>query len=217
MDRLDEGQITVHNLEPKTIGKIGLAPGKVGKAVSFPGRGEHVDLGPFDDTCLGNVTMCKYGFTVSFWISFKRLRDNSYYVASGVTGFAVLSYGKRLYASVHREDRQWQTSISGIEKNVWYFVEVTWKRDSGLKLYINQELRSAQPESTYEQRRASDSNNFYIGRANSAMLAERYAAAVIDEVEIFNADRDLLLFLDFIQRGKATFCIDWAWNDNARL
>ena len=201
MDKLEDGQITVPNLEPETIGSVRLVSGKIGKAIALPGRGEHIDLGSFADTCLGNVSMCKYGFTLSFWIKFKRLRDNSYYIASGVTGFSVFSYGKRLYVNVQRDERQWQTSVSGIQKDVWYFVEVTWNDESGLKLYINQELSSAQSQSTYEQGRSSPSNNFYIGRANSGMSSERYAAAVFDDIEVFNADRELLLFLDFIQRG----------------
>ena len=207
MDKLEDGQITVPNLEPETIGSVRLVSGKIGKAIALPGRGEHIDLGSFADTCLGNVSMCKYGFTVSFWIKFKRLRDNSYYIASGVTGFSVFSYGKRLYANVQRDDRQWQTSVSGIQKDIWYFVEITWNDETGLKLYINQELSSAQSQSTYEQGRSSPSNNFYIGRANSGMSSERYAAAVFDDIEVFNADRELLLFLDFIQRGNGLITI----------
>ena len=202
MDQLVEGQIIVPKLEPKTIGRLPLVSGKIGKAVSFLGRGEYLDMGSFSDTCLGNVSMCKYGFTVSFWISFQRLRDNSYYMASGVTGFAIFSYGDRLYANVHKDDRQWQTSVSGIQKDRWYFVEVTWSRRSGLRIYINQELTSEQLQSTHVQSRSSFSNNFYIGRANSAMVSDKYGAATIDEVEIFNAERDTLLFLDYIQRGK---------------
>ena len=203
MDQLVEGQIIVPKLEPKTIGRLPLVSGKIGRAVSFNGRGEHIDLGSFNDTCLGNVTMCKYGFTVSLWISFQRLRDNSYYMASGVTGFAIFSYGNRLYANVHRDDRQWQTSVSGIQTDKWYFIEVTWTEKIGLRIYINQELTSEQSQSTHEQSRSSFSNNFYIGRANSAMHEEKYGAATIDEVEIFNADRDKLLFLDYIQRGES--------------
>ena len=202
MDQLVEGQIIVPNLEPKTIGRLPLVSGKIGRAVSLNGRGEHIDLGSFSDTCLGNVTMCKYGFTVSFWISFQRLRDNSYYMASGVTGFAIFSYGNRLYANVHMDDRQWQTSVSGIQKDRWYFLEVTWSEKTGLRMYVNQELTSEQSQSTHEQSRSSFSNNFYIGRANSPMHEEKYGAAIIDEVEIFNADRDRLLFLDYIQRGE---------------
>ena len=202
MDNIVDGQMIVPNLEPKLVGKLRLVPGKIGKAVALPGRGEHIDLGSFSDTCLGNVSICKYGFTVSFWISFTRLRDNSYVMASGVTGFSIFTYGSRLYANVNKDDRQWQTSVSGIAKNRWYFVAISWNEDSGLEIYINQELSATQSQSTYEQTRSSISNNFYIGRANTAMVFERYAGATIDDVEVFNADRERLLFLDYIQRGN---------------
>ncbi|KAK3601342.1 hypothetical protein CHS0354_011947 [Potamilus streckersoni] len=201
MDSLNGRKLEAANLIPNVTGNVQLVPGKVGNGLRLFGQYQYVDLGSFTDSCIGNVSMCMFGFTVSFWASFVTLENNAFYLASGKTGFTVFSYGSRLYAGVQSGDRQYQTSANGIEKGRWYFVEITWSRNDGLSIYLDLELKAFQPLSTHVQIEDTPYNNFYIGRANSRMILEQYADFVVDDLEVFNADRKTLLFLDYIQRA----------------
>lgn len=202
MDKLQDAHLVVPNLEPETQGRLRQVRGKIGNAVEIPGSGQYIDLGSFSDSCLGNTSVCMYGFTVTFWINIAKLEDNMYFMASGLYGFTVFAYSNRLYASVQNGDRLWQTSASGMETDQWYFVEVTWNVISGLELYLDQKMAASQRTSSHNEIRSNRYDSFYIGRANSVMYNEKYAAAKVDEVHIYNADRERLLNLDFIQRGK---------------
>ncbi|KAL3854429.1 hypothetical protein ACJMK2_013699, partial [Sinanodonta woodiana] len=202
MDTLNGRKLEAANLIPNVTGNVQLVPGKVGNGLGLFGRNQYVDLGSFTDSCIGNVSMCMFGFTVSFWAKFVTLENNAFYVASGQTGFTVFSYGSRLYADVQSGDRQYQTSVNGVEQGRWYFVEVTWARNDGLSIYLDLELKAFQSVSTHVQKDDRTYDNFYIGRANTPMISERYANFVVDDFEVFNADRKTLLFLDYIQRGR---------------
>lgn len=202
MDQLQDGRLIVPNLEPETRGSLLQVPGKIGGAIHIPWGGQYVDLGSFSDSCLGNTTICMYGFTIAFWLNIDRLQDNMYFMASGLYGFSIFAYSNRLYANVQNGDRLWQTSASGITTGRWYFVEVTWNTISGLELYLDQKMAASQRTSSHNEIQTTLYNNFYIGRANSNMYHEKYSAAIFDDVYIYNADRERLINLDFIQRGR---------------
>ncbi|XP_052814372.1 uncharacterized protein LOC128241470 isoform X5 [Mya arenaria] len=204
MDQIQDGQLIMRNIEPKTRGRLRQVPGKIGMAANIAGLGEYIDFGNFTDSCIGNVTKCSFGFTVAFWINFKDLYDNMYVMASGVSGFSIFIYSKRLYANVQDGDRQWQTSVSNIQTGSWYFIEVTWEPISGLQIYMDRKLMASQKESSHEEVTSSNRNydNLYLGRANTVMYSERYLSATVDDVHVFNADRQRLLNIDYILRVK---------------
>ena len=202
MDNLQNGRLVDPELEPQTQGRLRQVPGKIGNAVQIPGTGQYIDVGSFTDSCVGNTSMCLYGLTVSFWVNIVNMEDNMYLMASGLYGFTIFTYSKRLYVSVQNGDRQWQTSAPGIDSGVWYFVESTWNSISGVEIYINQKMKGSQRTSSHHEIQSDRYDNFYIGRTNTRMYNEKYAAAIFDHVAIYNADRDRLLSLNFIQRGE---------------
>ena len=204
MDQLELGKLVVPNLEPRTRGLLRQIPGKFGGAVFIPGRGQYIDLGSFHETCVGNTSRCMYGLMVSFWIKFYQMANATlnYYMASGVRGFTIFSNGNHLHTTVQMNDRQWGTFTSGLQNGRWYFIEVSWSRKSGLSLFLNQELKMSQSASTHKVVTPSTRHDdFYIARDNNNRYTARSAFA-IDDLEIFNADREKLLAIDFIQRGK---------------
>lgn len=205
MDRIEKGQLLVESLEPRTRGVLRQVPGVIGNAAQIPGRGQYIDLGSFTDTCLGNTTLCMYGFTVTFWIKFDRLEDNNYFMTSSVSGFALFSYGGRLYANVQYGDRQYQASVTGVETGKWYFLELTWSSSTGLEIFKDQKLVASQTASNHYQSKTTVYDNFYIGRANTVMATEKYAAISIDELRLYNAGIELLLAIDYIQRGNICY------------
>lgn len=206
MDTLQNGRLVDPNLEPETVGRLRSVPGKIGNAVQLPGAGPYIDVGSFTDSCVGNTSVCMYGLTAAFWLNIVTLKDNMFFMASGHYGFSIFSYSDRLYASVQFDDRQWQTSASGIRTGIWYFVEVTWNPISGLEIYLDQQMKASQRSSTHNQiqysRNKDRYQNFYIGRAHTDMSGEKYAAAIFDDIYIYNAERERLISLGLLQRGK---------------
>ena len=61
----------------------------------------------------------------------------------------------------------------------WYFVELSWHRDDGARMYVDlQEVDSAADPTDADRPRGGDSH-MYIGRANTAMRREKYADAKV--------------------------------------
>jgi hypothetical protein len=127
------------------------------------------------------------------------LRNHSYYFSS--PGIDIYSVGRNLYAVVQAGNRKWEARTYGLERGIWQYVEVTWSDSKGLSVYIDLRLAVKQAGHSIESPRKSTSSTFYIGRANYANLQE-YPYVLIDDVEMLYGERDTLLFLDLIQRGK---------------
>jgi len=203
MDEIESGKLVVRDFEPKTRGLLRQVPGKFNSAAEIPGLGEYIDLGQFTSSCLGNVSLCMYGVTVRFWVNFKDLFDNMYIMSSSRSGFTLMIENQDLHAYIQHGDRRWHTSVSDMRTGVWYFIEVTWNLISGLEVYFDHKLVAQVKRSEYNRYEDNPKyNNFYIGRANTVMYAEKYLAGVIDDLQVYNADRDRLLDIGFIIKGN---------------
>lgn len=188
------------------MGNVNQVEGKSGRAISLPGGGDYLDFGPQSDICLGNMEKCLYGFYMSFWIRFNKLDDNTYFVATGPRGVAIYYQGGRLYAELTSDEKLWRAYWYRPVVGQWYFVEISWDDSkSSFSMYINMELKAQQREYSSHRPRETSHHSFYIGRANTPMNAEKFAAVDMDEFESFYADRDTLIFLGFIQRGE--YCV----------
>ena len=65
-------------------------------------------------------------------------------------------------------------------------MELSWHPDDGARMYVDlQEVDSAASYTSMEQSRAGDSH-MYIGRANTDMRREKYAAAKVKYSEQSN-------------------------------
>nr|KAG5710229.1 hypothetical protein BaRGS_006748 [Batillaria attramentaria] len=84
----------------------------------------------------------------------------------------------------------------------WYFIEVSWSRDDGLSLYVNQQRLSHQPTGTYVPPEARRSMKMYVGRDDAGRNS--YPAVTMDEMDLYYGDRQTLLDIDFIERGRPT-------------
>ncbi|XP_021368526.1 uncharacterized protein LOC110460117 isoform X2 [Mizuhopecten yessoensis] len=195
-------ELIVNNAYTDINGNVALTPGKIGNALTFYGDGGYVTIEDFANTCLGDVTKCLYGFTISFWIEFKSLTGDIPYFSSGPRGLKIFSRGGNLHAEVSNGKETWSDSFYGLKHDKWHFIEVTWSPKIGLYLYLDLEMVSSQPTPDSRDGSVPTQENFLIGRAGSGMTAMRYPNAAIDEVEMHYGDRFSLLHLDLIQRGK---------------
>lgn len=199
MDSIVGRELVVDNMASEVLGNVQSVSGKIGNALKFNKDGGNVDLADFSTSCLGNPDLCLHGFLISFWIKLDELRSHSYYFSS--PGIDVYSVGKDLYAVVHAGNRKWEAQTYGLESVIWQFVEVSWSESKGLSIYIDLRLAVKQAGHSIESPKKSTDSTFYIGRANYANQQE-YPYGLIDDVEMMYGERDTLLFLDLIQRGK---------------
>lgn len=98
------------------------------------------------------------------------------------------------------------TCHSRFDTERWYFVEITWHPKTGLKVYVDNQLRD-KSDKTFTPR-SSARGNFYIGYPNSGdIYTSRYANGIldIDELEIWYSGREDLLAFGYINRGKTNF------------
>ena len=191
------------NLNVRMRGNPTLEGGKIGNAINLDGRRDYLDAGDQSDTCLGDVSLCVYGLTVSSWIKFNQLSDNMYFFSSGNKGFNLYYDDGRLIGEVQRGNDKWKTEWAGAQLGRWYFVELTWDPDSGIRLFVDQQEVARSSEKTASEAREG-SSQLYIGRANTEMARERYANAVFDEVQFSYGDRERLEKFGFIARGECS-------------
>ncbi|XP_056012893.1 uncharacterized protein LOC125678424 isoform X7 [Ostrea edulis] len=201
MEEITGRELVVENMAIEVLGNVQTMKGKIGNALKFNKDGGNVDMGDFSTSCLGNPDLCLHGFIISFWMKLDELRNHSYYFSS--PGIDIYSVGKNLYAVVQAGNRKWEARTYGLEKGIWQYLEVTWSESKGLSIYIDLRLAVKQVGHSIESPRKSTRSTFYIGRANYANLQE-YPYVLIDDVEMLYGERETLLFLDLIQRGKPT-------------
>ena len=96
----------------------------------------------------------------------------------------------------------WETTYQGLETDRRYFVEASWSADRGLHLYVNGDQvdrRAASDSITREPGTATETRAF-IGRSSDG---DELTNAVIDGVDIYYGNRDMLSSIGYIQKG---FC-----------
>jgi len=96
---------------------------------------------------------------------------------------------------------RWMTSWDGPETDHWYFVELSWSRRTGLKMYIDLDLVDTDSSPVTRQRSVdSGSGRLYLG---ADLTPASHASATFDELELWFGERSKLIELDFISRGNS--------------
>jgi hypothetical protein len=115
----------------------------------------------------------------------------------------------KLVATAQQGAKNWAVSWAGPEINEWYFVELTWDPNGGLKMFVD--LKQVSSDSRGFMRDAGQSgaaadgeslNYFYLGRCDGDMSDKAYGSATIDDLDIWYGERSKLIELDFIARGE---------------
>ena len=187
-------------------GQIHSTAGKMGSAIYLDGQQSFIDLGDKSDTCLGDLSLCQYGITISFWAMYGEIRDGVHILDSGERGFRIYLDGRRLWVEFQRTPVTWSTSWDGPQVGRWHFIEVSWHPDDGLRMWVDLDL-VAYEQSSSDQLYSGSSRgqNLYIGRASSDDN-DRFPVVTLDDLEMWYGNRERLLYFDFIQRGKSKCC-----------
>ena len=198
--------LDVAHMDASIFGNVWLSSDAiVGRSLHLSGREQYVSLQHQGHSCLGNFARCLYGFMLSTWIKFVELKGMRYYVSTGFKGLTIYSDENTLYAVATYKKKVWKVKMERIQTGVWYFLEVSFNKDYGLSMYLNQQMRKTQSQYSFRSPAKFKHGNMYIGRGNVDMALKNYPNAYIDEMDIYFADRDTLLYLNFIQRGKCFF------------
>lgn len=163
-----------------------LVPGKVGKAVSLQGQGAYVDLGEHMDKCLANLDVCKQGLTISLLLKPESLKTNQYFLSSPT--YSLYLQNGQLRADFYASGQRWNVSSWDFLFNDWNNVVLSWNKESGLEMYLDDQLvdRNTVPTELM-QGDARAPGNLYIGKALDTAI-EGTAEMMADEVQYWYAD-----------------------------
>ena len=180
-----------------------LVRGKVGNGLATNGNAQFVEGGAFNDECLGNIGTCWYGLTLGMWLNLPRIQNGAYIVYTGPGGMSLyIDNDGALTGRFVWNNRQWLVKYPGIKAGKWYYVELTWEKVSGAKMFVN--LMEVDSQLFFKPiQQAPTNNNFYLSRSPEAPV--KYANAMMDEVELWYGNRKDLIRTKFILRGEI-FC-----------
>lgn len=201
MESARNNQIQDSNMQANIHGNPEFRPGKIGNALNLDGRKDYVEAGDHSNGCLGDLSLCHYGITVSMWLKFGELSENAYYLSTGSQGVELYYRNGKLTAEAQEGKKNWRTSWDFPDTAVWYFIEFTWDSPKGLKMYVNLELVDEEKEYSIRDPQSGNGGTLYLGRANTEMRSERYPNVAIDQVDICFGERDALVETGFIERG----------------
>jgi len=81
---IKRGNVIVHpDFSVITHNGVILLPAKIGNGASLEGSGEYITIGDQGDVCMGNLSLCNHGITISFYVFPRRLLHNGYLLSSG--------------------------------------------------------------------------------------------------------------------------------------
>lgn len=200
MDSARNNKIQGSNIPATLYGNPSFQNGKVGRSLQLDGEDDYVDGGDQSNACLGDLSLCQHGVTISMWWYFSRLDDYTYFFSTGARGLQFYYFRNQLIVEAQQRSKFWKVTFSNPEVRRWYFVEFTWDDDKGLRLYLDLQEVASDPD---YQIRSPDSSvgNLFIGRANTVMGREKYAKGMVDQVDICYGDRIRLINLGYILRG----------------
>ncbi|CAH1790210.1 unnamed protein product [Owenia fusiformis] len=206
MDEIRQQRLVHPSLNLPLSGTPFTVPGKMDNALRLNGYGQSVDVGEHPETCLGNLENSRHGMSVVMWLNFHSMQDNAYVFSTGHNGMKIFTKDGDLKSTVNQPGKQWDVSTR-LDTNNWYYIEVSWHDKKGLKMYVDSTLvDSDRGRDVRDTAGRFFNNRAYIGRANTGDVDERfkYADIIIDEVEIFCAERDYLIAHGFIVRQLTT-------------
>lgn len=182
-----------------------LVQGRIGNGLSLSGRGQYLDLGEHPEECIGNLALCHNGITVSTWLNFQSLQDNSYIFSTGSNGIRMYIKDDYLNVKVNQNRKEWHVRIPEFDISTWNYVEMSWHPDFGLGLYLNNSLvaKSTHTETTVAPL-LQTRPRVLLGKANTGDSTEstQDANMVVDEMEIWYGRREELMAFNYILRGK---------------
>ncbi|XP_077987011.1 polycystin family receptor for egg jelly-like [Glandiceps talaboti] len=131
--------ITKSNIQSTVNNIVSLSSDAVsGSAIDLNGVDQSVNLGLFSGECLGNILLCHFGFSVSFWYKGQIPLEDVYFISNGgvAMGFSFAFQYGRYEVAVFNDIQKWRIHFMLVD-NVWSHLFFDWVSQYGLKLYID--------------------------------------------------------------------------------
>jgi len=151
--------------------------GKYGKALTFDGIDDYVDLSDYESALLAPP------FTIAFWVNPSEFGRDILGSEVNYKGFGIFTdYSGQIYlASSNEVINKWGTG-EYIPQGSYTFITLIYTANSQ-KLYINGNLRKS-----YSYPYVQGSGKLAFGRASWGAFHQSYFKGIIDEVYIFNRE-----------------------------
>lgn len=164
-----------------------LVRGRIGKAISFNGSRQYLDLGVHDDKCFANIEQCRNGLTISLWLKARELEENTYFLSS--PSYSLSYRNGKLWGRFHQNGRMWEVSSPNFRSKRWYKIDLSWSPQGGLSMFQDGNLIGKSDSWTTVARDERVTKNVYVGRAQSEDSRSRYANAIVDELQYWYGPR----------------------------
>ena len=89
--------------EARIVGYPRVVPGMMNNAISLD-KSNFIDGCYQGDSCIGNLSLCLYGLTVSFWLNFKSVENGAYILSTGDEGLRIYIKNGQLIAEAEQGD-----------------------------------------------------------------------------------------------------------------
>ena len=180
MSDVSGNQVTGYHLEGTFMNGAHSAAGYHGNGLHLDGIDDYLDLGFQGHNCLGNLTLCLNGLTVSMWLYPTNLTTTrQWYFGSAkpsAIGLQLVQENHVFRARLRAKTQKW-LALYGIENRKWVLITVTWFPEDLLQLFIDGCLyEKVLPKAQYN---GHHMHNTVIGKSTRG--DEQYAAAIIDE------------------------------------
>ena len=109
----------------------------------------------------------------------------------------------RLNVELRTPTTVWRTVAPSLPTGAWSQVEVAWHPVDGLYLLVDGEGVQRQTTGVVNRERYIEGGSFYIGRSIKDMSRRHYAHATFDDVQLWEAKRDILISDDLVKPGTS--------------
>lgn len=212
-------------------------PGKVNNATRLDEK-QYIEIRPLVSglatSCMTDFSNCRHGFYLSSWVKFRDFTPSKFVFVSNrniLVEYSKESGSPTLAGSLTKSkreirapkgtmtvnftlpDKQWSGRVNGLKVDSWIFIEISWSPISGLEVYIDRLLKSRISEAKGLSKNPglssvfSESESLFFGRYGQDI---RNSKLLLDETEIWFADRATLLAFNHITRG----IVNWFSNNS---
>lgn len=189
-------------------GKPTLIQGIYGKAIYLNGEQQYLTSSTKLDSCLSNLDKCTAGFTMSMWLNFDTIMENTYILTNGgnahmTQGFSFYYKNGQLNFVVSTSTDVWELTLVQIpvEVRTWHYYQLSWGKNSGAEVYIDGKLVGTTKISSKTESHLAMSGELIYGFSKT--MTTVYANMMIEEISEWRAS---IYVLKATEKISQTFC-----------
>ena len=187
-NRVEHIQHEGHNVY--ALNNPNVVRGWVNDAIELNGINQYINGGP-NCSCRGNMQRCYNGFTLRSRIKPNQLQEGMYLFSSAA--YDIFYRGGKIWAVFRTPTHKWSVSSNQFSLTDWSMMEWSWHPTKGLHMFVNGNEVAVDTTSSINRAAYNYRRNFYVGRANTNMHAERYGRFTVDDVQLWEAYRETLI------------------------